>query len=67
MVIHWFSPPSLPEKYLHVMYLQGPTHVYIVIVCNIPKGLAAEAARQQAISTDSFIICAIFCTGLLWL
>lgn len=59
MVIHWFSPPSLPEKYLHVTYLQEHINVYIVVLCNIPKGPTAEAARQKAISTDSFIICAI--------
>lgn len=67
MVTHWFSPPSLPEKYLHVTYLQGHINVYIVIVCNIPKGPAAEAAGQQAISADSFIIYAIFYSDLLWL
>ena len=59
MVIHWFSSPSLPEKYLYVTYLQEHINVYIVILCNIPKGPTAETARQKAISTDSFIVCAI--------
>lgn len=59
MVIHWSSSPSLPEKYLYVTYLQEHINVYIVILCNIPKGPTAETARQKAISTDSFIVCAI--------
>ena len=59
MVIHWSSSPSLPEKYLYVTYLQEHINVYIVILCNIPKGPTAETSRQKAISTDSFIVCAI--------
>ena len=59
MVIHWSSSPSLPEKYLYVTYLQEHINVYIVILCNIPKGPTAETARQKAISTDSFIVCDI--------
>lgn len=59
--------PSQPSRKIFTcdVFTRARKCIYIVIVCNIPKGPAAEAAGQQAIAADSFIICAIFYSGLL--